>query len=118
MKIILLMFAFASLITTGTGDFLTGKWESKPSVKGNVTGVIFKPDNTYVGYVNKKTFVNGTYSLMDSIISINENGCEGLTGVYKTILFSNADSLKFQPVNDSCEERKAGMSSIVLGRVK
>ena len=99
-------------------DNLTGKWETKPSAKGNVTGIVFKADNSFEGYVNRKPFVTGTYVLQDSMFSFVDNGCNGVRGVYKIIFFSNADSMRFEPVADSCVERKEGMKRLILGRVK
>ena len=106
------------LLAFTTKDKLTGRWESKPSVNGNVTGVVFKPDNSFDGYVNKKPFVTGNYILRDSLFSFTDNGCNGVRGVYKLEFFSHADSLRFIAVSDSCTERKKGMTSLVLGRVK
>ena len=108
------MAGFASAIN------LTGRWETNPSAKGNVTGVVFKNDGTYEGYINKKPFVSGTYSFneSDSVITIHESSCNGATGIYKVNLFSSADSIRFVAITDSCEERKEGMQRLVLGRVK
>ena len=106
------------MLALSAGDKLTGRWESLPSPKGNVTGVVFKPDNTFEGYVNKKPFVTGSYTLQDSIFSFVDNGCLGMRGVYKLVFFSNNDSLRLVPINDSCDERKNGMSRLVMGRVK
>ena len=96
---------------------LIGRWESKPSEKGNVTGVVFK-DSTFEGYVNKKPFVSGVYKLEDDLFSFVDNGCQGKRGLYKIILFSDSDSLRFEPIADSCTDRKNGMSRLVLGRKK
>lgn len=96
---------------------LVGRWESKPSEKGNVTGVVFK-DSTFEGYVNKKPFVSGVYKLENDNFSFVDNGCEGKRGVYKIIFFSDSDSLRFEPLNDSCEGRRNGMSRLILGRKK
>lgn len=96
---------------------LIGRWESKPSEKGNVTGVVFK-DSTFEGYVNKKPFVSGVYKLENGNFSFVDNGCEGKLGVYKIIFFSDSDSLRFEPVSDSCEGRRNGMSRLILGRKK
>ncbi len=118
MRTIILAAIIAALGGFVDEDFLTGRWESKPSPKGNVTSVLFKPDNTFEGYVNKKPFVTGQYTLKDSIMSFVDNGCNGAEGVYKVVLFSYGDSLRFEPVNDDCEERKNGMSRLVMGRLK
>ncbi len=99
---------------------LTGRWETMPSEKGNITGVIFKNDNTFEGYVNKKPFVSGTYSYnaLDSTLTFKDNGCNGVTAMYKIVFFSNADSLRFVVINDGCTQRKEGMQRLVMGRVK
>ena len=108
---ILIVLSFAT-------DRLTGRWETKPSVNGNITGVVFKPDSSFEGYVNKKPFVSGRYVFQDSIFTFTDNGCDGKQGVYKIVFFSNNDSLRFVPINDSCTERKEGMSRLIMGRVK
>jgi hypothetical protein len=99
-------------------DFLTGRWETKPSEKGNVTSIVFKPDNTFEGFVNRKPFVTGNYTLKDSIFTFSDNGCGGATGVYKLILFSNGDSVKFEAISDTCVGRRNGMIRTIIGRVK
>jgi len=96
---------------------LIGRWESKPSEKGNVTGVVFK-DSTFEGYVNKKPFVSGVYKLNNDIFSFVDNGCEGKQGVYRIVFFSDSDSLRFEPITDSCSGRRNGMSRLILGRKK
>ena len=118
MKTMMLVIATIGFFSFAMNDLLTGRWESKPSKNGNVTGVVFKPDNSFEGFVNAKPFVSGIYNLKDSIFTFVDNGCDGKTGVYKTIFFSQGDSLRFEPLSDSCTERKEGMSRLVLGRVK
>jgi hypothetical protein len=110
----------ATLMSLSSTIDLTGRWETKPSEKGNVTGVVFKADNTYEGYVNKKPFVSGTYSFndIDSVITIHEESCGGVTATYKVNFFSNADSIRFIVISDSCDERREGMQRLVMGRVK
>lgn len=116
MKRIFVSAIFITLLASK--DKLTGRWETKPSVKGNVTGVVFNKDNTYEGYVNKKPFVSGKYSLHRNTITIEETGCNGAIGIYKLIFFSHSDSLRFEPISDSCTERREGMIKTILGRVK
>ena len=118
MKILFFMsvifFAFPSK------DRLTGRWESKPSEKGNVTGVVFKPDYSMEGYINKKPFASGTYTFnsADSVLSFVDNGCNGIRAVYKVLFFSNSDSIRFRTISDSCEEREKGMLRLTMGRTK
>jgi hypothetical protein len=113
-SVVLMATAFAFV----PADRLTGRWETKPSAKGNITGIVFKADNSFEGYVNKKPFVSGKYHLQDSLFSFVDNGCAGKEGVYKIIFFSNADSIRFEPISDSCTERKQGMSRTIMGRIK
>ena len=118
MKILVLALAiFGALVVK---DPLTGRWETGRSEKGNVTGVVFKQDSVMEGYVNRKPFVSGTYSFnaTDSILSFVDNGCDGKRAIYKVLLYSNSDSMRFQVVTDSCEGRRNGMLKLVMGRVK
>lgn len=116
----MLFSAFALMLAFTANDTLTGRWESRPSEKGNVTGVVFKPDNTMEGYVNRKPFVSGSYSFnaADSILSFVDNGCNGVRGIYKVMFYSHSDSLRFKVILDSCDERKEGMQRLIMGRIK
>src|SRR5438105_176050 len=96
---------------------LTGRWETKPSVTGTVTGVIFKTDGTLEGYLNKKPFTTGQYTFSNDTLSFTDNGCDGKRGVYRIIFFSNSDSMRAEPIMDSCDQRREGMKKLVLGRV-
>ena len=99
-------------------DFLTGRWQTQVSEKGNVTSVVFKPDNTFEGFINKKPFTTGKYSLKDSIFTFTDNGCGKSEASYKIILFSYGDSMRLQPISDTCTDRRKGMSRLVMGKVK
>jgi hypothetical protein len=101
-------------------DPLTGRWETKPSAKGNVTGVVFKNDSILEGYVNKKPFTSGTYRFTstDSVLSFVDNGCNSVRGIYKVVFFNNSDSLRFKVISDSCVERRDGMQRLIMGRIK
>src|SRR5262245_11836133 len=118
MKTVLISVAIFTFITSSPGNGIAGRWESKPSEKGNVTGVVFKADYSFEGYVNKKPFVSGTYQFSDNILSFTDNGCEGRRAIYRTDFFSDGDSLRFIPVMDSCDERREGMSRLVMGKIK
>ena len=118
MKLILFLMALMMPFKFIPADKLTGRWESKPSQKGNITGVTFSADSKLEGYINRKPFVSGVYTLKNDLISFTDNGCNGALAVYKIYFFSNEDSLRFEVVSDSCTERKNGMTRLILGRVK
>src|SRR6476620_5487506 len=100
MKTIFISALITLVLSFTIADKLTGRWETKPSVNGNVTGVIFKEDGSFEGYVNWKNFVSGNYTLEDSLFTFTDNGCEGKQGIYKLNFFSNTDSLRFEVVSD------------------
>jgi hypothetical protein len=120
MKAITICAAIIFSFSISPGDMLTGRWESKPSAKGNVTGVVFKNDSILEGYVNKKPFTSGTYrfTAKDSVLSFVDNGCNGVQAVYKVLFFNNSDSLRFKAISDSCDERRNGMQRLIMGKVK
>jgi hypothetical protein len=120
MKALIIIGIIIFSFSIAAKDMLTGRWETKPSAKGNVTGVVFKNDSILEGYVNKKPFTSGIYrfSAKDSILSFTDNGCNGVQGVYKILFFSNSDSLRFKVISDSCTERKEGMQRLIMGKLK
>jgi putative heme iron utilization protein len=120
MKAIIIIAAIIFSFTIAPNDMLSGRWETKPSEKGNVTGVVFKNDSILEGYVNKKPFTSGTYrfTATDSVLSFVDNGCNGVRAVYKVLFFNNSDSLRFKAISDSCDERREGMQRLIMGRVK
>jgi hypothetical protein len=120
MKTALMLCAIIGSFLLVANDPLTGRWETKPSEKGNVTGAVFKNDSIFEGYVNKKPFASGTYrfSAKDSVLSFVDNGCNSVRGVYKVLFFNNSDSLRFKVISDSCDERREGMQRLIMGRVK
>ena len=114
----LISAAIMALVAFTVTDVITGRWETKLSQKGNTTTVVFKSDSSFEGFINKKPFVSGRYTFQDGILSFVDNGCDGKKGVYKGIFFSNGDSLRFESITDSCDERRNGMIRTILGRVK
>jgi hypothetical protein len=115
----LFITAMAAMLMV-TNNPLCGRWQSKLSEKGNVTSVVFKDDSTFEGFINRKAFTSGVYHFNpeDSVFSFTDNGCNGVTGLYKIQFFSNSDSLTFRAISDSCVDRKKGMERLVFGRVK
>lgn len=120
MKTVMTITVIILSFVSSSNDPLTGRWETKPSSKGNVTGAVFKNDSIFEAYVNKKPFASGKYryNSKDSILSFTDNGCNGTEGIYKIIFFSMSDSLRFKAIADSCTERRDGMQRLIMGRVK
>jgi hypothetical protein len=118
LKLIITAAAMAISVYHTNTDKLTGRWETQPSPTGNVFGVVFKEDLSLEGYQNKKPFFTGSYSLENDIIHFVDNGCPDVKASYKLVFFSNDDSLRFEPIEDNCEQRLAGMKRTILGRVK
>lgn len=119
MKTILVTAIVTAILAFTSTDELKGRWESK-SETGTISGVVFKEDYSFEGYINKKPFVSGIYSYSpeDSVFTLEDNGCNGITGIYKINFYSNSDSMRFVAINDSCTERKEGMQRLMMGRVK
>jgi len=117
MRIYLVSFFLVALSAFTGNNPIEGRWETKPSEKGNVTGVLFKANYEFEGYVNKKPFVSGKYSVDGDMLSFTDNGCEGKKGTYQLIFFSNSDSLRFKAIMDECVDRRNGMEKTILGRV-
>ena len=118
MRIYLISFFVLAAMAFTVNNPIVGRWETKVSEKGNVTGVVFKSNYEFEGYVNKKPFVSGTYRIDGKVLSFVDNGCEAKRGTYELIFFSNSDSLTFKAIEDECLERKNGMERTILGRVK
>ena len=119
MKTLLISAAIMIILAFTSSDTFTGRWESI-SETGTITGIVFKPDTSFEGYINKKPFVSGTYTYTpeDSVFSFVDNGCDGMRGIYKIKFYSGVDSFRFEFVSDSCTQRKEGMQRLRMGRVK
>ena len=115
-----ILISIAAMLFYASTDELTGKWESPPSPDGRVATVVFNEDKTFETYMNGDHYIDGnyTYSSNDSIFTVDDFSCSGVVGKYKVNFFSNGDSLRFTPVDDMCEERKARIEVVTLGRVK
>ena len=117
-KTIMIAASMAISVSSINSNKLTGRWETQRSPSGNVFGVVFKEDLTMEGYQNKKPFFSGNYSTENDVIYFEDNGCPDIKASYKLIFFSNDDSLRFEPIDDKCEQRLEGMKRTILGRVK
>lgn len=107
----LLMLAFKA------PQSITGKWETlQPG--GNTLGMVFKADNHFEGYINRKPFVSGTYTFEDDIIIMNGDGCINMPGKYRIHFLKNTGAIRWEVINDSCTDRKKGLDNIVFTRIQ
>lgn len=107
----------AAIFAITEKENLLGRWESVSST-GAVTGVVFKADNSFEGYVNRKSFTSGRYHVKGDTLFFNDTGCGGSEGIYKNNFYSNGDSLRWQVISDTCTDRVRGMQALRLGRKK
>lgn len=118
MKTIILASAiFVSCIAlafTFRQNTILGRWETK--IPDNmIAGIVFKADNTFQAYINKKVFVAGNYDLKDNNITFSDNSCAG-KGMYHLSFF--ADSVRFNVLSDTCSGRRGDVNKAVFGRIK
>jgi hypothetical protein len=107
----LLLFAFTA------PQSITGRWETiQPG--GNTLGMIFKPDNHFEGYINRKPFVSGTYTFNDNTIVMNGNGCIDILGKYRIHFLKNTDAILWEVISDNCAARKKGLDNVVFSRIQ
>lgn len=116
MKELILGFVFV-LFVLNISHSIVGRWETiQPD--GNKLGMVFKPNDHFEGYINKKPFVSGTYTFSDDIIIMNGNGCINMPGKYRIHFYGNADSIRWEEISDECAARKKGLNDIVFERKK
>lgn len=115
-----LILAISLMLAAPPDDMLTGRWETQPSEKASIFGIVFKNNNDMEAYKNKKPFASGRFFFndADSILSFVDNACNRTSAIYKVNFFSNADSLRFTAILDSCTERRNGIQRLVMGRKK
>jgi hypothetical protein len=110
--------AVVAMICTYTkNNRLTGTWQ-RLTPSGGVHRITFTADNTFQMSVNDQPRVSGTYTLRDSIFTIEDFGCPDMTGTYKISFFGGDDSCRFQAISDPCDGRVQQANDAVLFRIK
>lgn len=92
--IIFIIYALMQLAINAPGS-ITGRWETH-QVNESILCMVFKPDNHFEGYINKKPFVSGTYTFQNDTIYMDGNGCINMPGKYKIYFLGNADSIRWE----------------------
>lgn len=104
---------------TNKSSNIVGRWETK-SQKGNIVIGVFKADDSYEGYFNKKLFTKGTYSFKEGVVTFEDDkmtACSDIKGSYKVTFFADT-AIRFDVINDSCKPRNEGSNGVVYVRLK
>jgi len=99
---------------------IVGRWELNSVFQGQPFSflVVFRSTGNYDGFLNKKTFVSGTYQMKHDTLYISDPICNSnYKGTYKVEFFAQ-DSIKFHVLQDTCRGRKEGVNNLVYKKVK
>ncbi|MFD1257702.1 hypothetical protein ACFQ3S_12915 [Mucilaginibacter terrae] len=114
---IILLSAFSIAVET---ESIQGRWELNSVFKGEPFSflIIFRNNGKYDGFLNKKTFVSGTYRMKHDTLYISDPICNSAyEGTYK-VEFYKQDSIKFHVIQDTCIGRRDGANGLVYKKVK
>lgn len=118
MKKLLISILILTLASyTAKDPSIVGRWEANSS-RGGILAVVFKADKTYEGYFDDQLFTKGTYSVKDSIYTIETDeitGCADTKGIYKITFFADT-AMRADVINDDCIPRNEGTNGVVFKR--
>jgi hypothetical protein len=100
---------------------IQGRWETSSVYQGQPFSFlfVFRNNGNYDGFLNKKTFVSGTYQLKHDTLYISDPICNSAyQGSYKVQYHGQLDSLTFHLIQDTCGGRQEGMDRITFKKVK
>jgi hypothetical protein len=99
---------------------LVGKWEYFGTSQGQPFKLlaIFRTNETFDGFINKKEFVSGAYHMKHDTMYISDPTCNSkYEGVYKVEFFGQRDSLKFHVIQDTCFGRREATNGLLFKKV-
>lgn len=97
---------------------ILGEWDSHEVFDGKsfVFLARFKADGTFDGLSNGKLVISGQYRVNADTIFFKDAICNlDYEASYKLTWFK--DSIRFNVINDTCQERIKGSDKVALGRV-
>lgn len=99
---------------------IQGRWEFRSIERGSPFSflLIFRTNRKYDGFMNKKTFVSGTYHMQHDTLYIADPICNSAyQGTYKIEYHGKADSLTFHVIRDTCRARREGSDGFTYKKV-
>jgi hypothetical protein len=118
---LLAMMLFTAFRSNDEPSPLLGRWEFRSVEQGSPFSflLIFRSNGKYDGFMNKKTFVSGTYHMQHDTLYISDPICNSAyQGTYKIEYHGKADSLTFHLIRDSCRARREGSDGFTYKKVK
>ncbi|AWO01360.1 hypothetical protein DLD77_06475 [Chitinophaga alhagiae] len=98
---------------------IVGEWDAHLSYKEKPYVVIgrFKDNGTYDAFIDGKLIVSGKYRTVGDSIYFRDGNCDmDYEGLYKLTYYK--DSVSFNALQDTCQERVHGSSGMAMKRVK
>lgn len=98
---------------------LAGEWDAHLAYKGKPYVVIgrFRSNGTYDAFIDGKLVVSGQYRTLGDSAYFRDGNCnQEYEGLYK--LTYTKDSVRFDVLQDTCQERINGSNGLAMKRVK
>lgn len=108
------LFALSSL-SIDPQNLMVGRWQQQ--LNGVTLLVNFRPNGSYDGFVNGKSYVTGRYFVRQDTIGLTDGKCNPTYfGTYR-LQFVVPDSVRFTAILDTCRDRREAVPTLALGRV-
>ncbi|SOD92207.1 hypothetical protein SAMN06269250_3858 [Spirosoma fluviale] len=94
---------------------MVGRWQQQ--IERVTLRFNFRPDGTYDGFVNGKSYLTGRYYVHQDTMGVTDGKCNpAYFGIYR-LKFSVPDSVRFITILDTCRDRRETVPTLALGRV-
>ena len=101
-------------------SLIQGRWEFRSIERGSAFSflLVFRSNGKYDGFMNKKTFVSGSYHMKHDTLYIADAICNSAyEGTYQIEYHGKADSLTFHVIRDTCRARREGSDGFTYKKV-
>jgi hypothetical protein len=118
---LLAIVLFSAFTISDDPNPILGRWELKGADHGQPFSflVVFRTNGNYDGFLNKKTFVSGTFHMKHDTLYIADPICNSAyEGMYKVQYHGERDSLTFHVIRDTCRARREGSDGFTFKKVK
>lgn len=117
---LLAIMSLTAFIINDEPSPIVGRWEFRSIAQGSPFSflVVFRSNGKYDGFMNKKTFVSGTYHMKQDTLFISDPICSSAyQGTYKVEYHGKVDSLTFHVILDTCRTRREGSDGFTYKKV-